>query len=600
MLTVSPEYRSAILPGSDAIRKTDVRVTIKLSDFTGTLTGTQSGGAPYSDATQLIDHEYDVDYAVVTCEPDRWHLDGTCAFGVPDQIGFVSNEMSDINGDFSVFAYAKITLSAGHEPAWLTIFFDRLNDEYAVNFTLDFTASGVSVETVNIIGNTEKYYRYEVPALAGNIDAVTIVITKWSEPYHRAKISEMQIGLVQQWGHGADTNMLSNYTINEIDRTMRTAPYGTSTTKVYNVDNDFNPVSPDGLALALTEGAEMTVEHGVYVNGRAEYVKTGTYRFDSWRETDNAQVELLGVDTLGYFGHERVRSKYGWSTGGSQVLQYLADVLATSDLPSSLIDYAFMPIVDDGFVSAPTNNNLIETLRQLAQWNQRILVTDADGVIRFKDTSSIVATDTIDLADVIGDQKITRNKVPKYIHVNVYHATLPAATEEIAKFTETFTGNRTYSLWLGYDVSATSVAVTGAVSYGYNSQQYGYMTLFIEGGGSPVTVTITGQRWEITNTVRTVTNPFDAADKNTSISIDNKFIGTTEKAEEIGLWIAGLMIDTELEYQFNWRGNPSIEMTDIQTVETKYGDALMTVTRQDLSYDGTLTSHIEGVRSSLG
>ncbi len=114
--------------------------------------------------------------------------------------------------------------------------------------------------------------------------------------------------------------------------------------KINNAAGDFNLISPAGIAEDLQAGSDMTVEYGVYSSpGVIEYVKMGEYRFADWRDAGGGNIELNGLDTIGYYGPLRALAQYdSWSPAGLP-RTYITDVLAYAGVPSALRDVTAFP-----------------------------------------------------------------------------------------------------------------------------------------------------------------------------------------------------------------------------------------------------------------
>src|SRR5690606_32752108 len=155
-----------------------------------------------------------------TWETDRFRLDGSFSF--PDdtlsnngEVGFVSAQLCDVDGVFDDEPEITITFGSTHSSVGLTITFDTFNDEYAVDFDVTaYDAADDVIETVSVIGNTDAMAK-PLGQLA-DYKKVVVTIKKWSVGDRRARVLEIDFGIVEEY---MDDSLIRMDLIEELDLT---------------------------------------------------------------------------------------------------------------------------------------------------------------------------------------------------------------------------------------------------------------------------------------------------------------------------------------------------------------------------------------------
>lgn len=602
MLTVSDAFKTAILPGTTQMRRTAARVTLTVSEATieyDTVTVLNDESA-FSDSSQVVNGVADSMYRIATCEPDFCLLDGsTIVVPIPAaEIGYISDEISDIDGLFSANPAVVITTVSAFSSKGLTLYFDRLSGDYPIEFDVDIDDSGTSTNVyhLSVTDNTKSYYLIDadINAALDPCDTITITFKKMNRGYRRARMTELFMGVQQTYGESSD-DMISITTIAEIDPTVMTLPHGTTTLKLSNINGDFNLLNPAGLALYLHEpGAKMETEIGVYLaDGTIEFVKTRTDIFTDWKDAGSKIVDLNAIDTLGFYGGIKVTNLDPSWTGNESPRDYLAGLIDNLQLPVGTIDDAELPVSDYDFLSGQAEETLLDELRSLAQYLCKICKVDSGGIIRFVDLSDTTSGDIL-LDDCYDDPTIDRSNVVGGVDVSIYSPTLAVASEVISTYTEAITGQQYVYIQIGQNWGDLATEVTGATSVSIAPIAHGVVVVDVTGDGSLVTIETSGKPISIATAKYSLNNP-DALDPTLNrINVDNKHIYTTSKAATVAAYVLA-NCGLALKFKVNWRGNPIIETGDMWTMETIHGYPDTLITRQDLTFDGTLSGSIEGV-----
>lgn len=599
MLTVTDLFKAAVLPGSSQFRKTAARVTIDVTESTFSVDAvTAADEAAFSAVAEIVDAVVTNDYLIATCEPNLWKLDGSCIFepASSEHVGYVSDSQCGADSLFAANPVVSVTTLLDFAGPGLTLFFDQIGGGYPIEFTVEILYTSTVLQTISVTDNALPYIVIDefINPDYDSVDEIKVTFIKMSRPYARVRLSELFVGMKQQYGPVSNPGMFNLSVIGESDPTGMTLPSGQAIVLINNLAGDYDPFVPAGVAEWLQAGALMTVEFGVYLNASLiEWVKSGTYLFAEWKEAGNKQVQLIGMDAIGYYGSLPAYAQYeGWTKNGA-VETYIGDVLYNADVPAAMYDVTPFPATDTGFMAGPAAATILDELRLMAQWLCRICKVDSAGVIKFVALPT-VATDAIDMDDAYGQPAIERQALVASVDVNIYTATLGASDEVIAIHKETFTGSRTISVWIGWDWGDLSVTVTGASGSIDLDFAYGYYVVTPTGTGAEVTVTVSGKRYNIGKSVYSLANPDAVYSRASALVIDNPHICTRERAVLVAAWTLA-NLDRLIKLTYDWRGDPVIEPLDLVSADTAHGLKDMLVTRQDIDFDGFMSGRIEGV-----
>lgn len=276
MLDTSTAWAEAVT--ADA-RRTMIRAIVEIIDpdiVYGSVTS--SGGASWSKAGQLTDHDTTVaNYA--SLERNRWILDGS-AYIMPDnynpggEVGFVSAVLAGDDGSFTPAQYVQMSFSGVSLLQACTINFpDTENDGLPVDLTVEIMQSGTAYHTESITGNTEPEIivsGFSVP----NADGIRVTVTKWSLPGRRMRVCEIVPGVIETWGND---DIISCVVTQEANMAGLAIPFGTCQLTFDNSDRRFNPRNKAGLFESLEERQGIVVALGIEMDGSVVYQPTGTF-----------------------------------------------------------------------------------------------------------------------------------------------------------------------------------------------------------------------------------------------------------------------------------------------------------------------------------
>jgi hypothetical protein len=419
MYPVSNEYKDAIYA---PVRTIKGRVTFDISDVTAAgdvIDISTSQELILSNKQQLINKNREQTYNLVTWEPNRFKLDGSFTF--PDdtiennkEMGYVSNVLCGADGVFDPYQMISFTFSQPHSSMGLTITFDVLNDEYASDFTVTaYDSENNIIDTVEVVDNTEvqavpigQLYQYR---------KVEIIIKKWCKPYRRARVVEVDFGVVRVYG---DNGLIKMSLVEEMDIATSTMPSPEFKFTVENANREFNILNPVGFYKFLQQRQQVIPEIGVVVGGTAEYVRLGDYLLWEWVSDEGSLTATFtartNLDLMSGFDYENLTAKTDYT-----LYDMAVDMFAICGIESYQVDVGLQGIVTDGLVK---KTNCKDILQMIAIAGCANIYVTRDNTIVLKQgyTNIDTAIDAIDMDNMYNEPQIELDKVVRAVEVTYY------------------------------------------------------------------------------------------------------------------------------------------------------------------------------------
>ncbi len=288
---VSDKFKQAIVAPS---RMCKMRVTFDISDTTANgdisnvITTTEFN---LSDLQQMFNKERESSYKLATWEKDRWRLDGSFVIPSPTpgsngETGWWSNTLCGEDNIFTTPEDIEVSFNNTHSSMGLTITFDTLCNEYATDFDIiAYGADNNIISTVNITDNTKSRFVIETPLYL--YKKILIRVKKWCKPYSRAKVYEIDFGVVRVYD---DSNLINANLIEEIDLTSSNVIPSEFKFVVYNENREFNILKPTGFYRFLQERQQVIVELGADITNGFDYCRVGTYWLKEWQSDEGAMT----------------------------------------------------------------------------------------------------------------------------------------------------------------------------------------------------------------------------------------------------------------------------------------------------------------------
>lgn len=305
MINSSDSYNKAIVA---ATRQIVVNSLINLVDpdiVYGNVTSSME--MQYSVKEQIHDLIFEPEPPRVTLELNRWLLNGKQKL-----------YRSQDNGEQGWISAGLSDESCNLSDVWVQLNVSNLSvlQACAVYFTgdpldgiaNDFIVSVYSGETLawsqTITGNTERAVYFE-GFTAYDVTAIRVTPTKWSNPFHRARIIEIVPGIYEEWdGH----TIYSVDVIQQVDFSGLSLPYGTASFTIRNDTRRFDPTNKAGLFQSIEERQAIPISFGVVMDDGTEFKPVGTFyqQTGGWRiESNGLLIKWSLVDIIGMIAHRK-------------------------------------------------------------------------------------------------------------------------------------------------------------------------------------------------------------------------------------------------------------------------------------------------------
>lgn len=377
-----------------------VEITYRVTDpeTLGTATATANDEAYFSDVSSIISGTTKNSEKYTSLEHGLWGLDGSFGItdGSPNDPGYVSAVLCNSNCNFTstiptitlVFSSLAYNAIPGITITWSTVY-----NEWATSYRVTAYNSSIVVAQTTVTGNTSPVS--EALLNMTQYDKITIEILEWSHPNHRARCSDILLGISKVY---TKDDLLGYDHSQIVDLLSATLPTNKITFKLRNEDNRWNPDNPTGSEQFLLERQEIRVRYGMEVDKKVEWINAGTFWLSEWSTPMNGLEASFTARDLLEFMHEEY-------TGPKSGTLY--------DMAIAAFEQANLPIQDNGElryyvdpileeyetdISGETNQNytLVEILQMVAHAGNCVLYQNRDGVVRLEPWNSSYSGYVID------------------------------------------------------------------------------------------------------------------------------------------------------------------------------------------------------------
>ena len=310
---------------------------------------TVSSEAPISRLSQAINKIREMSHKYATYETDYFRLDGT--FYIPpkenegdSELGWWSDVISDQDGIFATRPTITFTFTKPHSSIGLTFTFDNQANEYPSEFSIKtYSATDVLLVSQTITNNSSSIYYFDMPL--DNYSKIVIEIIKWAKPYRRARLVEVDFGVVREY---TGDKLISFKVIEEMDLLTSTVPSNEMQFVLDNSDQLFNILNPNGIYRYLVPNQEMTAEIGLLIGeNKYEWIPMGKYFLTEWTVEEGAMTStFVGRDIFTKL--EAV--DYTTLLQDTNLYDLAEDILIKSEVEKYQIDETLKLIPTKGFI----------------------------------------------------------------------------------------------------------------------------------------------------------------------------------------------------------------------------------------------------------
>lgn len=537
MIEVSPEFKEAVYA---PIRKSYAKVAFEILDNAAydDASISSSSEAEISRQDQLADKNRRTSHKYATFERDYFRLDGS--FRIPpepdednSELGWWSDEICGADGVFAAPQTVTLSFADPHDSMGLTIHFDVSTGEYANDFDIDVYAVGNTlIASEKITGNTDISYVW-IKGLDA-YEKIVITIRKWAKPFRRARIIEVDFGVVKEY---EGDKLIKVNLIEQMNVVGDTLPANEIKVTIDNSSKEFNILNPQGFYRFLKERQEISLSVGIEIEDDVfEYVNTKGYYLSDWQSDEGALTTTFTARNI----FELLEKEYTQSVVIDNLYDLAEDILMSGGVLYYAIDESLRQIPATGFTDKITYR---KALQCIGVASKSAIYQDREGVLTIKPFAIL-------------------DEATSYI----YHAG-----------PDIFTGMVTPTVYNGYDMK--NITFDNIYSEPQINLEKLLQTLIMTVYTSSGKVDHTFLNTEVV--------------EGSTLKCDNPLINSIEQATDIAKWI---IAESNLRalYQVNWRQNPALECGDIVIIEDSFSaEKQSRITKQEFEFAGYLSGKTE-------
>lgn len=611
MINVSNLYKEAVYAPS---RKTTALVELQLLNneaYEAVGAVTTSSEASVSRKDQVTNKVRRMSKRYATFEPDYFLLDGSFYIApLPtenpfSELGWWSGVLCDASGSFDSTQNLSLTLTTPQDSIGITVTFDPGTGEYATDFVFAvYDASWNTLAYQEITGNASPYFVYATPI--SGYTYVFVNTRRWNKPYRRARITEVDFGVIQTYD---GTKLMSVNLLEEMNVVGDTLPSNEIKFVVDNSDKGFNLLNPQGYYKYLEKGQEVSLSVGLETRpGTFEYVSFNKYYLTDWQSDENkltttftARDFLDTLDAIDYI-----------SIANTNLYDLAKDIFIKAGITSYSIDPELQDISTQGFKTIIDSRKALQCIgiagkaavyqdrtlgipmiKRFAELDERTtflsyagepdmiagtgtyILIDGDYLMKSINFDNAYNQPQIKLDDPVKTLAVTVSTYISDTHEQVLSTTVKISSTETVFF----------AYQKPIKASTAELTVIGATSFSVlNSYDLGIEISLIAAGD--VAVAVSGITLATHNTVYNLSDP--SLKTGSTLTVDNPLINTAEQALEVGNWLA-TEFRARAVYSISWRQNPALECGDIVLVEDSFGNKKQSrITKQEYVFSGYL------------
>jgi len=537
LLKVSRQFKEAVYAPT---RKVKARVSFEILDNEAyhDNTPTATSEAPISRKYQLTNRIRNMSHKYATFERDYFKLDGS--FYIPpkpnegdSELGWWSGDICDEEGIFSPYQVLEFNFTEEHNSMGLTITFDVLANEYASDFDIEvYRLDNTLIHKEEVINNDKTTY-VMVHGL-DNYVKIRLIIKKWAKPFRRARITEVDFGVIKDY---EDDKLIKLNIIEEMNIISDKIPSNEIRFTIDNSNKEFNILNPEGFYRFLKERQEVKASIGVEVSeNEFEFVPMGKYYLVDWQSDEGALTTTFIARDI----FELLEGKEYTSIINTNLYDLVEDIMIKAGVKDYYIDKKLKDIPTSGFKE---KLNCRKALQYIGIAGKAAIYQDRYGVVRV-------------------EQFQTLDESTSYIYFagpDMYTGMVYPMADE------------------GYDMkNITFDNVYKEPQIKLDKLLYS-LIMVVHNGEEKQEVTFYNQ----------------GIKDGVSYKIDNPLINSLEHAKDVAEWIIK-EYNLRAIYNIDWRQNPALECGDIVLVEDSFKAKKQSrITKQEFEYAGYLSGKTE-------
>ena len=420
MIAVSKEWKNAQL--RTLVPVSDIRIEYNVTDpgvQDEAVSSATTAEEIYSSASDVVRDDELIEPLYATLEHNSWILDGERVMlsAVPTKAdGFVSKNICNANGVFSEIPTIVISFSQLHtnRVPGLSITWSNAYEEYATKFRITVYNGNTVVKTIAVDDN--RSVTCNVMESIYDYNKITIEILEWCKPYHRARLMEVLIGIKQVYTK-ADLMGFSHE--QSADLLSGSLPKNSIVFELDNSDNKWNPNNPEGIEQYLIQRQTLVVRYGLYVDGKMEWIRAGTFYMSEWDTPSNGiSAGFTARDLL-----EFCTEVYDGPRSGS-LLSVVQSALEQSAVSlDSVVLAESLGNIQTNFADDETEYTCAEVLQMAANAGKCCVWQDRDGILHIEPlnttlTDYVIGTMENGVSNAYEHPEFTLSKELKSVRVN--------------------------------------------------------------------------------------------------------------------------------------------------------------------------------------
>lgn len=359
-----------------------VRITFGNVDTTAATDGEwESNGAASISEFETVDYAYQYGDTYVSLELNRWALDGKSLLvptGEDVQDGFISNLMSDAEGNFTTPPVITREFSLKHIFPGLTLTFDTRQQEWPLEVTADFYLNGAVVDTQTVSITS---VQTTISTTATEVDKVTITFDRCL-PYRRPRLENVLYGLNVQF---VNKDIVSTQQKHDVDPLSRRLPTETMQFTILDYEHKYDPDNPAGIYAYVDKNSPIEIQFGYELpDGSVEWIKPDNYVLNAKPSAQNNQATFNGTGLIGSLTGTFYKSKLGSKSLYDMAQEVLLDAGLTlteqGENPWE-IDDALKDMFTTAALPIDTHMNCLQLIAHAACCR---LYTDDDNIIHIR------------------------------------------------------------------------------------------------------------------------------------------------------------------------------------------------------------------------
>lgn len=306
-----------------------------------------------------------------------------------------------------------VEFNGTHSSAGITVTFDSVLGEYAVDYDVEaYDFNGNLITKVSIVDNTEIIH--QALGQLYNYKKLVIIIKKWSKPYRRARILEVDFGIVKIY---TDDNLIRLNLVEELDLISGQIPSAEFRFEVDNADRAFNILNPTGFYKYLQERQSIYASVGIeHDDGSVNFIPLGEYFLADWTSNEGALTATFTartiLDIMSSYPYENLEIR------DISLKQLAREIFAICKVTSYEIDSSLESVMTNGLVKRTDCKTVLQMIAIAGCAN--IIVTRT-GMIKITKVDTIgEPNDNINFDNVYNEPQIQLEKIVKTAEVTYW------------------------------------------------------------------------------------------------------------------------------------------------------------------------------------